>query len=96
MIITRNPARAPVVTGILVAVLLGTSPALGQSIDPFPKPIPAVEGAVKVSFVEFAALPDVDGEAARMMLLVDEPGTRRLFVSDMHGILYPSVMTART
>jgi hypothetical protein len=72
----------------LVAVLLVASPALAQPIDPFPKPIPAAEGAVKVSFREFASLPDIDGEAARMMLLVDEPGTRRLFVSDMRGVLY--------
>ena len=56
--------------------------------DPFPKPIPATEGVIRVNFVEFASLPDVDGEAARMMLLVNEPGTRRLFVNDMRGPLY--------
>src|SRR4029450_9823536 len=72
----------------LAAALLVASPALAQPIDPFPKPIPATEGAVKVSFTEFATLPDVDGEAARMMRLFDEPGTRRLFVNDMRGILY--------
>ena len=37
---------------------------------------------------EFASLPDIDGVAARMMNLVDEPGTRRLFVNDMRGPLY--------
>jgi hypothetical protein len=72
----------------LVAALFVASPALAQSIDPFPSPIPATEGVVKVAFTEFASLPDIDGEAARMMLLVDEPGTKRLFVSDMRGILY--------
>jgi hypothetical protein len=77
-----------IITRSLVAALLVASPALAQPIDPFPKPIPATEGAVKVSFTEFATLPDVDGEAARMMLLVDEPGTRRLFVNDMRGILF--------
>jgi hypothetical protein len=72
----------------LVAALFVASPALAQSIDPFPSPIPATEGVVKVAFTEFASLPDIDGEAARMMLLVDQPGTKRLFVSDMRGILY--------
>ena len=56
--------------------------------DPFPNPIPAEEGAIKVNFVEFAALPDVDGNWARPMLMSFEPGTKRLFVNDMHGALY--------
>jgi hypothetical protein len=56
--------------------------------DPFPAPIPASEGVIAVKFIEFASVPDVDGQAARMMLLVDEPGTRRLFVNDMRGPLY--------
>src|SRR5687768_4249698 len=56
--------------------------------NPFPAPIAATEGVVTVSFVEFAAVPDREGNAARMMLLVDEPGTRRLFVNDMAGPLY--------
>jgi hypothetical protein len=43
---------------------------------------------VAVSFVEFATIPDVKGEAPRMMHLVDEPGTRRIFVSVMTGQLY--------
>ena len=43
---------------------------------------------VTVNIVEFATLPDVDGEAARMMRLVDVPGTGRLFVNDMRGLLY--------
>ena len=72
----------------LAAAILIASPAFGQPVDPFPTPIPATEGVVKVKFVEFASLPDVGTEAARMMLLVHEPGTRRLVVSDMRGILY--------
>ncbi|OFV91460.1 MAG: hypothetical protein A3G76_15580 [Acidobacteria bacterium RIFCSPLOWO2_12_FULL_65_11] len=56
--------------------------------DPFPTPIPAADGAIKVDFVEFASIPDSDGQAARMMLLVDEPGTRRMFVNDMRGPLH--------
>lgn len=56
--------------------------------DPFPNPIPAEEGAIKVNFVEFATLPDVGGNTARPMLMSYEPGTRRMFVNDMHGALY--------
>jgi hypothetical protein len=58
--------------------------------DPFPDPIAAQDGVITVAFVEFASLPDLPGEAqpARMMMLVDEPGTRRLFVNDMRGPLY--------
>ena len=56
--------------------------------DPFPNPIPADEGVIKVNFVEFATLPDVDVNTARPMLMSYEPGTRRLFVNDMHGALY--------
>ncbi|HUE86134.1 MAG TPA: PQQ-dependent sugar dehydrogenase [Vicinamibacterales bacterium] len=60
----------------------------GQTNDPFPAPIPAIDGVIRVRVAEFAALPDIDGVAARMMNLVDEPGTKRLFVNDMRGPLY--------
>ncbi|MBM2851243.1 MAG: yliI 5 [Anaerolineales bacterium] len=73
----------------MVVALLVAVPALAQMpTDPFPTPIPATEGVIRVRFVEFASIPDVGGEAARMMLLVDEPGTRRMFVNDMRGPLY--------
>ena len=76
-------------TRIIVSSLLLVASARAQtSNDPFPLPIPATDGAIIVNFVEFASLPDVDGQAPRMMLLVDEPGTGRLFVNDMHGLLY--------
>ena len=55
--------------------------------DPFPDPVPAA-GAITVGVVEFASLPFVDGAPARMMLLVDEPGTGRLFVNDQRGFVY--------
>jgi hypothetical protein len=86
-----------VIPRVVVAVLLAVAPAAAQTIpaagsrtsnDPFPAPIPASEGAVSVSFVEFASVPDIGGQAARMMLLSDEPGSRRLFVNDMRGPLY--------
>jgi hypothetical protein len=60
----------------------------GQSNDPFPMPIAATAGVIRVNVAEFASLPDIDGVAARMMNLVDEPGTKRLFVNDMRGPLY--------
>jgi len=60
----------------------------GQSSEPFPQPIVATAGVITVTAREFAALPDVGGVAARAMTLVDDPTTRRLFVSDMQGLLY--------
>lgn len=75
--------------GFAMALVVGLGATQTQTTDdPFPEPIAATEGVVTVKFVEFAKLPDVDGQPARMMLLVDEPGTRRLFVNDMRGPLY--------
>ena len=68
----------------------------GQTNDPFPQPINQTEGVVTVTLREFASLPDIDGVAARAMTLVDEPTTRRLFVSDMRGILYVLSPDGRT
>ena len=79
-----------------MALLLAV-PALAQTpTDPFPTPIAATDGVIRVGFVEFASIPDVDGEAARIMLLVDEPGTRRLFVNDMRGPLFTTSYDGRT
>ena len=76
-------------TRVVLALLLMSSGALAQAPnDPFPAPINATEGVISVHFVEFASLPDIGGQAARMMLLVDEPGSKRLFVNDMRGPLY--------
>ena len=74
----------------LAAILLIGLPVLAQTpTDPFPNPINANDGVIKVNFSEFATLPDLGGPMpARPMLLVDEPGTRRLFVNDMRGPLY--------
>ena len=73
---------------LMAAVLLMVSCVFGQDIDPFPKPITENGAPLRVNVVEFASVPDAGGEAARMMLLVNEPGTRRLFVNDMRGPLY--------
>ena len=76
-------------TRLMLAALLMASPVIAQTpTDPFPTPIPAADGVIKVNFVEFASIPDVEGQPARMMLLADEPGTRRMFVNDMRGPLY--------
>ena len=73
----------------MAAALLVASGALAQApTDPFPNPIPATEGVIRVRFVEFATIPDIEGEAPRMMNLVDEPGTKRMFVNTMRGPLY--------
>ena len=73
----------------LVVALLSAAPVAAQlTTDPFPTPIPATEGAITVSFREFAVVPDMDGLAPRMMAMVNEPGTRRLFVNDMRGPIY--------
>src|SRR5688500_10118167 len=84
-------------TRSLAVALLIASPALAQTTnDPFPEPIEATEDVIRVNYVEFARIPDVGGEAPRLMTLVDEPGTRRIFVSDMRGIIYSVSYDGRT
>jgi glucose/arabinose dehydrogenase len=60
-------------------------------VDPFPTPIETTRGLVTVDFVEFATIPNGGAtrtEWPRMMLLTDEPASRRLFVNTMQGMLY--------
>ncbi len=83
-----SSASAATAALTVALALAGTTPAAQTTNDPFPAPIPATDGVITVGIEEFASLPDADGVAARMMLLVDEPGTGRLFVNDMHGIVY--------
>ncbi len=82
--------RAMVTVLLLAAPLPARAQAPQVTNNPFPQPIVANEGVIAVKFVEFAALPDLPGEAqpARMMSLVNETGTRRLFVNDMRGPIY--------
>ncbi len=63
-------------------------PGPGRSNNPFTTSIPATEGVIKVNYVEFATVPDAENVAPRMNLLIDEPGTRRMFVNTMTGMLY--------
>jgi hypothetical protein len=68
--------------------LLAVRLAAQSQTDPFPVPIPEKEGAITVGVRDFASLPEVGGQPARPMLIMDEPGTKRLFVNDMRGPIY--------
>ena len=71
------------------AIGLSGFAAIQQStLDPFPTPIETTQGVVAVNYVEFATIPDVGGQAPRLMHFVTEPGTKRNFVSVMTGQLY--------
>src|SRR5688500_20350104 len=74
---------------ICAAIGLASACVLAQKpTDPSTTHINATEGVIKVNFIEFATLPDLGSPMpARPMLLVDEPGTRRLFTNDMRGPL---------
>jgi hypothetical protein len=79
------------------SLLLCAAPALAQATSsPLPAPINATDGVIVVDVVEFASIPDVDGSAARTMLLLDEPGTRRMFVNDMRGPIWSVSYDGRT
>jgi glucose/arabinose dehydrogenase len=82
---------------VFMAVLLCAASAFAQTTttNPFQTPIEATAGVVSVNFTEFAVIPDAAatspgaaGEAPRMMHLVDEPGTKTIFVSTMRGAIY--------
>lgn len=78
-----------IMTRVIPAALLIACGASGQTTrDPFSAPIASTDGVIVVDFAELASVPDANGETARMMLLIDEPGTRRMFVNDMRGPLY--------
>jgi hypothetical protein len=76
------------IRGMSVVLVIATGVLAQAPTDPFPAPIAATEGVIRVRVVEFATIPDIAGEAPRMMNLVDEPGTRRMFVNTMRGPLY--------
>ena len=85
---TAVPLGAAAAALAATAILAASAASAQTTDDPFPAPIPTTDGVIIVGIEEFASLPDVDGEAARMMLLVNEPGTDRLFVNDMRGLVY--------
>jgi glucose/arabinose dehydrogenase len=101
------PSRSTFIALAAIVSLTGSSAAqgrggpptplpAGQTNDPFPQPIASTEGVITVTLREFASLPDITGVAARAMTLVDEPTSRRIFVSDMHGLLYVITPDGRT
>ena len=74
---------------VIFLALLVASPSFAQTEDdPFPDPIEAARDVISVAFEEFAIIPDFSEEAPRLMNLVDEPGTQRLFINDMWGLIY--------
>lgn len=74
---------------VAAAFALLATPVFCQSTnDPFSEPIEAAAGVIRVNFTEFASIPEIDGIPARMMTAMDEPGTQRIFVSDMRGPIY--------
>jgi hypothetical protein len=80
--------RIQVVAGIVMLVNAGNIALAQTSRDPYPNPIPATEGVIRVGFAEFATIPGTTAAAPRLMRLLDEPGTRRLFVNDQVGPIY--------
>jgi hypothetical protein len=99
MVIAALCAVAAVSGSGLLAQGRGGAPAPpvpGQTNNPFPQPIVSGDGVIAVAVRDFALLPEVNGVAARMMKIVDEPVSRRLFVSDMHGLLYTVSADGRT
>jgi hypothetical protein len=73
--------------GSIIALLIA-APTIAQTTNnPF-GPLRATEGVIRVDYRDFAAIPDIDGSAARMMLMMDEPGAPNFFVNDMRGPLY--------
>ena len=68
----------------------------GPAVDPFTSPINTTDAVVRVGIRDFATLPRTGGEAPRMMHMTTEPGTRRLFVSEMTGTIYSLSYDGRT
>lgn len=84
----RNPSMtlAALLIAASAAAQGGPRPSAGP--EPFPAPIEANQDIIAVDYAEFATIPDAGGQPPRLMLLVDEPGTRRMFVNTMQGAIY--------
>ncbi len=83
MLLSPTPSRR-----FRTAVLLVALAGCRTSGDPYPEPIEAVQDIIVVGYTDVAVLPDSDGRVARPMLLVEDPGSGRLFVNDMRGPLH--------
>ncbi|OGT74772.1 MAG: hypothetical protein A3H44_09735 [Gammaproteobacteria bacterium RIFCSPLOWO2_02_FULL_57_10] len=76
------------VLATLVSLIAVSGHSQQLSTDPFP-PIEANVDVIAVNYVDFATIPNDDGQyAPRLMHMVTESGTQRLYVSNMIGILY--------
>jgi hypothetical protein len=85
---TGTPWVGVVAVGLVAAALPAALGAQQTTNAPLPDPIETVEGLVVVDVATFATIPDHANGPARMMLMVDEPGTGRLFVNDMWGPIW--------
>ena len=77
--------------GVVLALAFAAAAPAAEKLsrNPFTASIEARQDAIAVSFVEFATIPNAQGnEAPRLMHMIDEPATQRLFVSTMRGGLY--------
>ena len=94
-----EPTPTPVTPAATPTPIPSPTPTLpaNLSIDPLPEAIQQTEGIIEVAITDFARLPESgdpessdarDHGPALMMLLVDEPGTCRLFVNDFRGPLH--------
>jgi len=81
-------ALAAILVCLPVIAFTQSAPQPPTTNDPFPTPIEATAGVIAVNYQEFATIPDVGTAAPRMMMFADQPGTKRLFVSTMTGVLY--------
>lgn len=76
------------IKGISSLALFWAATAVYAQQDPLSAHINTERNLIVVDVVEFATLPDSDGEAARMMNLVDEAVSERIFVNDMRGPIH--------
>lgn len=77
-----KPTRA-----VVVALLFAAPVACQTANDPFSQPI-AGGGPIVVGVTEFATIPGPEDSAPRIMNLIDEVGTDRLFVNAQQGPLF--------
>jgi hypothetical protein len=87
-------SRAPLCLSVIALTLTAVSAQTTK--NPFPEPINATSDIILVKSVDFAQIPFVGKEAPRLMLLLNEPGTHRLFVNTMRGVIYSVSYDGRT
>ena len=73
---------------VAVAIASVAPVAAQRTTDPFPDPIGDRWAPLIVDYTEFARVPGVGRQPPLMTNLIDEPGTRRMFVNDMNGPIH--------